>query len=124
MATDERSLREAIAKLSPSKNARRYPETLRAEITAYARRRLAEGTSFAAVCLELDIGEPTLHGFLGSSRPSEKRRPGFARVRVRAVAALPTSEVPRIVRGPCGLVLEGFSTEEIADLVRRLSCSA
>jgi hypothetical protein len=107
MATDAKKLREAIAKL----NARRYLAVLRDEITAHAQWRLAGGMSFAAVCRELDVGEPTLHGFLGSSRPSEKRRPGFAQVRVRGVTPTEVTASPRVIRGPAVWFWKGFRSK-------------
>src|SRR5207245_7821915 len=107
-------IQEAVAKLAASKNARRYPPSLRAQITAYGKRQIAAGMSVAAVCRELDVGEPTLHGFLGTERPSEKRGPRFKRVRGVSTELPGAQVVQRIVRGPCSLLVEGLSVDEIA----------
>lgn len=123
MAISGKEIRNAISKLSASKNSRRYPPALRLQITRYARKRLVAGVSVGAVCRELDVGEPTLCRFLGRERPSEKGKAGFRRMRVVAAPSADAGGV-LVVRGPCGLVIEDMSIEELADLLRSLSCSA
>jgi hypothetical protein len=122
MATKAHRIRETIAKLSRAKNARRYPPGLRARVIAYAKARLAAGGTVAAVCRELDVGAPTLYGFLGIEGPKEKGRPGFKRVRV-VRAPPPESGSRRVLRGPFGMVVEGLTLDEISQLLRGLSCS-
>ena len=121
MTTDE--LKQAIAALSAVKQSRRYPAQLRAEVLRHTRAKLSAGVSLSAVCDELDIGEPTLTRFLHAEKPAPKVAQSFARVRV--VERKPaTSTTALTVKGPCGLVIEGLTTAELAELVRSLSCLA
>ena len=130
MTTDE--LKQAIAALSAVKQRRRYPAQLRAEVLRHARARMSAGVSLRAVCEELDVGEPTLTRFLNAEKPvpvlapapspSPKPAPKFARVRVVEKVAAPTTAIS--VKGPCGLIIEGLATAQLAELVRELACSA
>lgn len=115
MTLDE--LKKAIAALSPIKQRRRYPAALRAQVLRYAKSAIATGRSRTAICEELDIGEPTLTRFL-------KVRPDPTFQRVRVVDQPPERPAQVSVKGPCGLVIDGLSVAELAELVRRLSCSA
>ncbi len=113
MTTDE--LKKTIANLSAVKQRRRYDAALRAEVIRYARRAHGAGQSWRAICEDLDLGEPTLARFLDEA-------PGFAEVKI-AAAEVSAPKAGFTVRGPAGLVVEGLSLLELADLVRRVSCS-
>jgi hypothetical protein len=75
----------------------------------------------ATLCGEIAIGEPTLRKLLepGERRASRKKPAGFSRMKV-----VPPVQKAVSVRGPCGVVVEGLSLEGVAELMRRLSCSA
>lgn len=119
--TEAEALAREIAALSPQKKARRYPEGLRARVVEWARGRLAGGASLASVCREVGISEPTLHRFLGLSRESERERAGFTRVRV--VGPKPEAKARAVVlRGPCGVTVEGLSVDDVARLLKGLAC--
>lgn len=123
MVTGLEALRLEIAALAGHKNSRRYPPELRARVAAFARDRRATGASIAAICAELDVGEPTMHRFLGLVGMPKRKKPveGFKRVAL----AKPSSEPSRLVlRGPGGVVVEGLSVDEMAQLLKSLSCSA
>ena len=117
MTTEGKRLRAEILALSSTKQARRFGASLRRRVTAHARQRIAAGVSLEGICEELDISAPTLGRFL-SARCVTK--PGFVEVAV--------AESPRagdlVLRGPCGVIVEGLSLAEIGQLLRSLACSA
>jgi transposase-like protein len=125
MTTEQKDLRDEIELLSARKATRRYPEELRARVAAYARRRMARGASAARVCRELDLGSPTLKRFLHTSSPAA----GFVELQVaddsaRQPAPAPIDRRPAIaVRGGCGVMVEGLGIDDVARLLRELSCS-
>lgn len=116
MATNGSALRSAIAGLARRKKDRRYPAGLRQQVVAYARRRMAGGASAAAVCAELDIGEPTLTRFLAA------RSKQLSFKQVRLLGPIDTPRAAPLVRGPCGVIVEGLSLNDVVHLVGRLSC--
>lgn len=73
-----------------------------------------------SMCLELGIGEPTLRKFLNEAdgRRVRSKTVGFRRVKVAASTARAV-----VVRGPCGVAVEGLSLEGVAELLKRLACS-
>jgi hypothetical protein len=95
-------------------------------VVAWARARLAAGAAFAAVCADVDIGEPTLHRFLGTSRASERparAEAGFTQLQVAASkGTAPTKAV--VLRGPCGVTVEGLSIDDVARVLKGLACWA
>lgn len=121
--TEADVLRAEIAALSEFKQARRYPAELKRRVVRWAVREAAAGASVAALCEQLDMGEPTLQRFLGEARPARVSgaTAGFAQV---TVSAAPTPAGERLVlRGPHGVVVEDVSVEALAQLLKRLSCS-
>jgi transposase len=115
-------------RLSGNKYLRSYPAELRGRVVAWARQRLEAGAAMDEVCRELDIGRPTLRRFLGTIGSTRSKRRGhamFTRLKIRRTAeptlAPPSSRL--LVRGPSGLVIEGLSLDDVAQLVQRLSCS-
>lgn len=127
VTTDVEVIRQQIAALPGHKNSRRYSAELRGRVAAWARPWLAKGRSIPALASELGMGEPTLRKFLAPARAGAvTANAGFEPVRVMPVSRVPVPErSPRpVVRGPCGLIVENLSLEAIAQLLRRLSCSA
>lgn len=116
MTTTEAALRAAITRLGHLKKGRRYPQHVREQVAQFARKRIAGGASMAAVCRQLDIGEPTLARFLDV-------HPETANFRQVVLAPPAVERVPRVVKFG-GAVVEGLSLDEIAELLKRLTCSA
>lgn len=107
-------LRKAVEALGPVPQRRRFDADLRRRLSAHVQMRVASGEAIASVARSLDLAGPTVARLL---RTSSSLLP----VRV----APPTEPVGRItVRGPCGLLVEGFTIEDLAALIARLSsCS-
>lgn len=121
MTIETEGLKREIEGLSKFRQTRRYSPELQARITGWAQGRKAEGLSVPAMCLEIGIGDPTLRRFFDSTkgRKVKTKSAGFRRVKV-------ASQVARefIVRGPCGVAVEGLSLDGVAELIKRLACSA
>lgn len=120
MTTETEALKREIEGLSKFRQTRRYSPELQTRVTAWARARRAAGLSVPAMCLEIGIGDPTLRRFLELTRgPRTKSKPaGFRQVKVMAPVATQV-----VVRGPCGISVEGLSLDGVAELVKRLACS-
>jgi len=113
---EERELRAAVIALAPVKQNRRFEGTLAARIVAHTERRLARGDTIAAVCAGLDIAHQTLTRLIDKSKSTRALVPVVVREAEREQRAL-------MLRGPCGVTVEG-SADEIAAVIARLSCSA
>ena len=102
-------------KLQRSRDSRRrVSEELRAEAVAFARAAHASGERYKAIASTLGLKPDTLMRWC--RRGGEPKK--FARVAVKR--ALP----PRLtVHGPAGTRIEGLSLDQVAELVRALSCS-
>ena len=121
MTIETEELRREIEGLSAHKQTRRYSPELQERVTGWAKEKRAAGASIPAMCLAVGIGEPTLRKFLEEAEGWKARKPsaGFRRLKVAAL----TPSAP-VVRGPCGVAIEGLSVEGIAELLKRLACSA
>ena len=107
---DIESVRAAIALLGSNKRLRRYAAPLRARLVALVR---THGeTSVAALAKALDMAPQTLERIVAGSRASL--------VPVR-VTAKPAAISTLVVRGPCGIVVEGLDVTGVAELIRALS---
>ena len=104
------SIRRAIALLAPTKRDRRYPPKLRARLIALVREHPEE--SIGSLARTLDMAPQTLERIAAGNRTSM--------LPVRIVDRPETSSA-LIVRGPCGIVVEGFEVDSLADLIRALS---
>ena len=115
LETQRREIRRAAAALGLGAG-RRYPATLRSKISAYSRERMAAGVRLRAVAAEIGVSHPTLVRFVGASAAAIRR------VRVSEAPAT-TDQVPQqvVVRGPCGVVVEGLDIAGAAALLRALS---
>lgn len=120
MTTETEGLKREIEGLSKFRQTRRYSPELQAKVTDWARARRAEGLSVPAMCLEIGIGDPTLRRFLGPTKKPAVKRPAVGFRRMKVVTPVATQVV---VRGPCGIAVEGLSLDGVAELVRRLACS-
>lgn len=108
---DISSARRAIAALARRKHLRRYPDSLRSRLAALVRAHPEQ--SVRSLALQLGMAPQTLDRFAADS-PA-----GVLPVRVVREPE-PQSPTP-IVRGPCGLVVEGLDVAGVADLLRALS---
>ena len=113
---DTKSLRRAIEALAPNHYRRRYPAELKARITAHARAELSRGTHLRRVATLLGMGFQTLERFLEEERPA-------ALLPVRVIDPVTVARAPPrlMVRGGCGVTVEGLDLEGIAALLRALS---
>jgi hypothetical protein len=116
MATEGQRLRAEILALSSVKQARRFGASLRRRVTTYARQRIAAGASLQRVCEELDISTPTLGRFLSAHGAADS---GFVEVAIAEKPAIGGF----VVRGPCGVLVEGLSLGDLAQLLKGLACS-
>jgi len=116
-------LKAEIEALAEHRNSRRYSPELKARVTKWARARVADGGgSIGKLSDELGMGEPTLNRFLNGEKAGRKKKSaGFKRLRVTAPKAAPDEQA--VVRGPCGVTVEGLSINAVAKLLARLSCS-
>lgn len=121
MTIETEALKMEIEGLSKFRQTRRYSPELQARITGWAQGRKAEGLSVPAMCLEIGIGDPTLRRFFDSTkgRKLKSKSAGFRRVKVAA----PVAAKELVVRGPCGVAVEGLSLDGVAELFKRLACS-
>lgn len=113
---DTPSLRRTIEALAANNFRRRYPAELRARVAAHARRELADGVTLWGIASSLGMGTTTLRRFLGDTRP-------WTLVPVKVLDAVPKAELadPIVVRGACGVTVEGLDIAGVAGLLRALS---
>ena len=113
------ALQKAIAELGEDKNQRRYDERLTKQIVAHARLRQSDGASLRGIGAELGVSPPTLAKMLG-------RESKLIPVRVVSERTARSSRSKEyLLRGPGGVVVEGLSLEDIAEILSRMaSCSA
>ena len=116
-------LRAEIDALAEHRNSRRYSPELRARVTSWARARVGEGKSVGKLSDELGMGEPTLNRFLGGKKAGAAKRNSGGFKRVKVTPMMPASGEHAVVRGPCGVTVEGLSIDALAKLLTRLSCS-
>jgi hypothetical protein len=99
------------------------PEHVRREAIAYARRRVAQGASQAAVAHELAVTTMTVSRWVSMARsqapkPQPKAAPKLRRVRV--VDAAKPSRSAIVVTTAYGLRIEGLAAEDVIALLRAL----
>jgi transposase-like protein len=93
---------------------RRVSEDVRAEAVAFARAAHASGERYKSIATTLGLKPDTLMRWCRDRREPKK----FARVVMKRAAA------PRLtVHGPAGTRIEALSIEQVAELLRALSCS-
>lgn len=114
--SEARALRALVAALHPRKTQRRYAGPLRARLAAHIHARVAAGDVLDAIARSLDVSLPTVTKLAG--------RPASALVPVRVMSLPPVPARSLTLRGPCGVVVEGLSLEDVAEMCARLaSCS-
>lgn len=111
-------VRLALGNETNSRGYRVFSDEARAQAVAYAQARLLAGDSVADVSTKLGLIGWTLQRWLQKQRqPVEE--PGFVRLEVKR-AALKREPV---LRGACGVWVEGLGLDGIAAVLRSLSCS-
>lgn len=110
------ALRALIDSLGEQTTGRRYDAQLRARLAAYVRAELARGASLLSISKALRVPCETLKRFM-----SETAKPMFAPVSV--CEAVPNPNRTLTVHGPCGVRIDGLTFDELAKLIRSLSCS-
>ncbi len=113
---DTKTLRRAIEALAANNYRRRYPAELRSRVAAHARCGLAAGATLWEVARSLGMGSKTLERFLEDDSPK-------ALMPVQLIDPVGEREVtgPIVVRGGCGVTVEGLDLEGAATLLRALS---
>ena len=111
MQDDLSTLRRAIAGLSMSKTQRRYPAELQRRIVSVVRQH--PQLEMPVLARRLDMAPQTLTRILSSA--------GSVLVPVRVTNTDEQSRSAVVVRGPCGVVVEGLDVRGVAELFRALS---
>jgi transposase-like protein len=124
MNETELTVEEVRLALGENTNARGYrsfsSEGKVAAVT-FALKRLEGGASSSEIADELGLKGWTLQRWLQHQRRSDgPQSEGFHRVEVKA----PPKKKTVVVRGACGVSVEGLAVDDVARLLRELSCSA
>jgi transposase-like protein len=113
-------VRRALGEKTNARGYRMFSEEGAGAAVRFALQRAESGVSAGRVAEELGLKGWTLQRWLQNFRRGDGReRKGFHRVDVKA--AVPAKPV---VHGACGVRVDGLSLDEIARLLRELSCSA
>jgi hypothetical protein len=104
------SLRRAIASLARNKYKRRYPPALRSRLTSLVRAHPEK--SIASLANTLGMAAITLEKIATETK---------SRIVPVEIIAEPKASSELIVRGPRGIVIEGFDVDSVAELIRVLS---
>lgn len=111
-------IRAEVRALGTRGQGRRYPETLKRDVLAYAAERGKAGRGLAATSAELGIPERSIK--LWSSTPRPSSTPKFVAMAVEGAPEVPPA--PHIVvHAPGGLRIEGLDVALLAELLRRLA---
>jgi transposase-like protein len=112
-------LRRSVEALGSVKHRRRFDGDLRRRLGVHACERAAAGTSLAEIARSLDVSWKTMQGFLKSASTSRS-----SLVPVKVITAPEQVKSRLVVRGACGVVVDGATVAEVAELLARLSsCS-
>jgi hypothetical protein len=93
---------------------KRYPEALRARVTAWLRRQVSSGAAIQAAAAIIEFDNETARRWLRASSP-----PATALVPVEVVAAPDARRAVSVV-SPTGYRIDGLTLEEAVVLLRRL----
>lgn len=111
-------VRRALGEKTTARGYRVFSNEARERAVAYAQKRLSAGLSAREVAEELGLIGWTLQRWLQREQRGDiKPAGGFMKLEVKAVPS------GAVVRGPCGVWVEGLGVDGIATLLRRLSCS-
>ena len=114
-------IRRSISSLARGRQ-RRYSTKQRRMIGAYARERIAGGSSRAQISKEIGVSDPTLVRLLEQDNAASGRlRPVRIVEEPGPIAEAGSAMTTPVVRGPAGIVIEGLDIASIAALVRALS---
>ena len=111
------ALRELLAHARPN-GQRHFPVEVRSRLQEFIGRQLAAGQRITDLAEALGLGTSTVSYFAGRwGTRSKSRAQKFEQVRVVAEEGAPGAV---ILHGPHGVRVEGLSTEQLADVLRRL----
>lgn len=85
---------------------------LKKRIVAHVEQRRDVGETMEQIAADIGVAKSSLERWRRTR--SAGRRKKLVRVKVRATSS------SAVVRGPCGLTIEGLGIEDLAELVRRL----
>ncbi len=112
-------VRRALGERKNARGFRLFAKPAAALAVQYAKKRLSAGASAREVAGELGLIGWTLQRWLQREQRGDIKPSGsFVRLEVR-----PAPLQAAVVRGPCGVWVEGLGVEGIAALMRSLSCS-
>ena len=113
-------VRRGLGERADSRGYRKFTKEAAATAVTFALARIKAGASAAEIADELGLKDWTLQRWLQWHRRGNGNRDGgFHRVEVKAPPARTV-----VLRGACGVSVEGLSVDELARLLRELSCSA
>jgi hypothetical protein len=115
MASRKQRIRAAVQQLGERGQGKRFPERLRQRAAAYARDRVADGVTVAAIAEEIGVSGTSLGRWL--LKYDAEPAPAFEEVELVDPEPLETS---LLVHGPAGIVIEGLDVSSLAELLRRL----
>jgi hypothetical protein len=122
----ETTLEAARAALGARRNARGYREFSaegRGAAVAYAKARTGAGATIEEVLAELGLNDWTLKRWLQRSRRQHGRPRKVSKrfTQLSVVSIAPATPGP-VLLGPCGLRIEGLGIDEVARLMKKLTC--
>ena len=113
-------VKRVLGERTNARGYRKFSEEGAMAAVKFALKRAEVGMSAVEVAEELGLKGWTLQRWIQNHRRGDGReRKGFHRVEVKA----PLERKP-VVHGACGVRVDGLSVDEIARLLRELSCSA
>lgn len=114
--SEARALRALVTALHPVKTQRRYGSALRTRLTAHIHARVTAGEQLDAIARTLDVSLPTVAKLAA--------KPASALMPIRVLPQPPPPTRTLTLRGPCGVIVEGLTLDDVAEVCARLaSCS-
>jgi transposase-like protein len=114
-------VRRAMGESTNTRGYRTFTKAAHATVVKFALNRIEAGSSAGEVADELGLKGWTLQRWLQNHR--RDGGPGVAGFQQLKVKDAPTKRA-LVVRGACGVTIDGLTVDEVARLLRELSCSA
>lgn len=112
-------LRQDLSRSPGEGTGRRYSESLRQRAGRLADAERREGRSVDVLAQQLGVSTPALTRWMRDSQGREAMAGPLRPVEIVAEASTGPSRL--IVKGPCGVAVEGLVIEQIAELLRSLA---
>jgi transposase-like protein len=113
-------VRRALSEKTNARGYRTFTKAAHATVVKFALTRIDAGASATEVADELGLKGWTLQRWLQNHRRQGEAREGFQQLEVKES---PTKR-SLVVHGACGVTVDGLTLDEVARLLRELSCSA